>query len=508
MEKKYTSKNVPITSADLNRHYLVYLRKNINYADLPTQVLNHIKLGMPFVCARFDRSDLNFVNLGYCFPRIGSEKPTRFLFKRSIKDIGSVALPYKLDQILSKVPAEYSILLEELAGAISNVLLSSPFVYGTLLWQSISENSYVSKNSDFDFVLEIKSMEEACLADLIFNNFELKYDKIIDCEFKLISGIYVSRKELFAKTKSVLSKTKYDVKLVDRFVIYNNLVFAKQLSTKSIKTHSSETIALAACKALYSELICYPKPGLVSFIDSGSHRDMDYTNFVNSITSLYHFFKKMAEAVDAECSFYDLEIIGIQAENKIRKINKGLNTHNGAIFSLGILVAGTAMLLKKQVKLSADNIRNVILENWERDIELHCISKNTHGSIVKKKYNVGGLAKEAKNGFPALFNIALPAYILAYDKVNNKNRAMLHSFFEILKSLDDTNILYRSGKTGIDFVKQRAEDYLNSGSVFKKGWNEKALKIHKEFIKKQISPGGCADILACTVFISQVTDCL
>jgi triphosphoribosyl-dephospho-CoA synthase len=48
--------------------------------------------------------------------------------------------------------------------------------------------------------------------------------------------------------------------------------------------------AKIAVRALFDEVSLYPKPGLVSFVDSGAHKDMDGQLFLRSLFGLRHYF--------------------------------------------------------------------------------------------------------------------------------------------------------------------------------------------------------------------------
>ncbi|HEV7438797.1 MAG TPA: triphosphoribosyl-dephospho-CoA synthase, partial [Methylobacterium sp.] len=57
-----------------------------------------------------------------------------------------------------------------------------------------------------------------------------------------------------------------------------------------------EAIARLAVACLRLELETYPKPGLVSHVDSGSHADMDAGSFRASAAALEPFFADLARA--------------------------------------------------------------------------------------------------------------------------------------------------------------------------------------------------------------------
>lgn len=45
-------------------------------------------------------------------------------------------------------------------------------------------------------------------------------------------------------------------------------------------------LARTAMRALYFEVKAFPKPGLVSFVDSGAHSDMNGSDFMRSLINI------------------------------------------------------------------------------------------------------------------------------------------------------------------------------------------------------------------------------
>ncbi|HEY9028980.1 MAG TPA: triphosphoribosyl-dephospho-CoA synthase, partial [Burkholderiaceae bacterium] len=66
----------------------------------------------------------------------------------------------------------------------------------------------------------------------------------------------------------------------------------------------------AAVVSLYDELALEPKPGLVSFADTGSHDDMDAGTFLRSLFALRHFYGRIAAQGAASAAFAPLEALG------------------------------------------------------------------------------------------------------------------------------------------------------------------------------------------------------
>ena len=95
------------------------------------------------------------------------------------------------------------------------------------------------------------------------------------------------------------------------------------------RSFRSDTIARAAERALRLELETYPKPGLVSPIDSGSHADMDARTFRASNAAITPFFRDLATAGAEGAGMPVLRRIGLDAEAAMRAATGGVNTHRG-----------------------------------------------------------------------------------------------------------------------------------------------------------------------------------
>jgi triphosphoribosyl-dephospho-CoA synthetase len=101
----------------------------------------------------------------------------------------------------------------------------------------------------------------------------------------------------------------------------------------------AEMIAQKAAHALLQELAAWPKPGLVSHRDTGSHRDMDASMLQASIGVLQSFFADLARAGCEQADMDRLRAIGLKAEAAMLAATGGVNTHRGTIFGLGLLCA-------------------------------------------------------------------------------------------------------------------------------------------------------------------------
>jgi len=260
-------------------------------------------------------------------------------------------------------------------------------------------------------------------------------------------------------------------------------------------------VSLLAIKSLYKELSISYKPGLVSFIDSGSHKDMNAQTFLKSMFSLRSYFKKITLAgIDNE-DFKYLQTLGLEAEKRMFKATNGINTHKGAIFSFGITCASVGLLYNKNLPINALNISKIISQRWGKNILCNSDSSITNGLLVKKKYGYLGARYEAANGFPSVTNKALSHFKMCMDILNNEKMSLMQTLFVIMKNLDDTNVLHRGGIEGLNFVKNTSMEFLRNNGVFQLNYLQKVQNIHQQFILRNLSPGGSADLLALCYFI-------
>ena len=294
-------------------------------------------------------------------------------------------------------------------------------------------------------------------------------------------------------------------------------------------------IADLACQSLQEELDLTPKPGLVDQHDNGAHTDMDYELMKKSIRALRPYFDELALLgwnVDKPY-VYDVQTIGLRAENDMFTTTKGVNTHKGALFSLGLAVVGGAYLMRRKGKVEAHELQQFMMEMARQFPD----SKGTHGSEVTEKYHIDGVLAIARKGYPDLFDKWLP--FLKNEELRIKNEELANSvgsqsnessslvlhatLLYIMSMLDDTNVYYRRGEKGARMVKEEAGRWLNQACGIKDGESFSAKssqqtnspfsilhssleKMNKRFIAENISPGGSADMLALTLLVNSLVE--
>lgn len=270
-------------------------------------------------------------------------------------------------------------------------------------------------------------------------------------------------------------------------------------------------IGKTATESLIAEVSTTPKPGLVDKISNGAHKDMNYKTFTDSAKAISPYFFKMAElGYGWEYSLPELFLaireVGIKAENAMYTATNHVNTHKGLIFSAGIIAAAAAYVYSEigifDTDLIFDTCIKMTYEIIENDFEkIDCKNPKTNGEKLYLKHGDKGIRGEVQDGFPSVKNISLPA-LKYYMELNcNRNLSHIQVLMILIANITDTNVLARHNQETLNFVKETAKKFLNNGGIFSKDGLKSIWIMDDIFIKKNISSGGCADLLAITIMI-------
>jgi triphosphoribosyl-dephospho-CoA synthase len=293
---------------------------------------------------------------------------------------------------------------------------------------------------------------------------------------------------------------------------------APQLSTRSVRPARSaraaeqlrrsvvsELIADQAVLALLRELVAWPKPGLVSHVDSGSHTDMDAAMLQASAETLRPFFAELAKAAHGGTDMGCLRTIGLRAEAAMLAATGGVNTHRGAIFGLGLLcaAAGTvAEISTDGAAVTPVRLGNIVVRRWAAEISRGPIPLFSHGAAALRRYGAGGARAEAAGGFRSVYEVGWPALREGRAlQPDDPDAPLVQACFALIAAVCDTNLLHRGGAEGMRFASQAASSFLSQGGVGAPDWRARAAVVHAAFVARRLSPGGCADLLAMTLFV-------
>jgi triphosphoribosyl-dephospho-CoA synthase len=266
-----------------------------------------------------------------------------------------------------------------------------------------------------------------------------------------------------------------------------------------------DRLGRAAIASLYDELALEPKPGLVSFVDAGSHRDMDGATLLRSLFSLRHFFPRAAAQGAADPAFAPLQALGVEAEERMLHATGGVNTHRGAIFTLGLLCAAAGAACATGLPCNTENIRSTLVARWGSELARRATRpRESNGSRAARLHGVRSAADEAALGLPTLFDHVVPALRAARTAGASDACAKLHALFTAMATLDDTNLVHRGGLQGLRDVQARARDFLQDGGGLGGGAIDRARSLHAVFVARRLSPGGAADLLAAACWLERV----
>lgn len=285
-------------------------------------------------------------------------------------------------------------------------------------------------------------------------------------------------------------------------------------------------IAHLATQALQAELDTTPKPGLVDKDNNGAHRDMDYALMQRSIDTLHPYFVKLAllGCADALPTHTSIRDIGIEAEKAMLSATNGVNTHKGALFSMGLAVVAAAheereIAANEEQILKERNGGEDVLVSLQTTIKALAASfpdtNGTHGSkaklLSKGTTAIKGALDNAREGYEMLFAEWLPFYI---EHRKERDAYTLHkTLLRIMCDLDDTNVIYRTDLATAEEVKQEARALLDNFSKAHTAEDKEkriaaellALKdMDRHYTTRNISPGGAADMLSLTIFIGSI----
>ena len=258
-------------------------------------------------------------------------------------------------------------------------------------------------------------------------------------------------------------------------------------------------IGRLASLALFLELACYPKPGLVSFVDNGAHRDMDAQTLLASIDALSGYFPEIAEAGADHAPLAELRDLGRAAEIRMLTATQGVNTHRGAIFAIGLLCAAAGRRMAIGTAPDPVDIACDVGQLWGATLGTdRSAAPITHGQKVRHRYGANGARGEAAAGFPTIRRAVLPR-LETFRR--HPRAAASDALFASLAVLEDTNLLHRGGTEGLSFVRQEARQVLRLGGVRTGPGHRRAVALHKECIRRNLSPGGTADMLSAGLFL-------
>ncbi len=266
-------------------------------------------------------------------------------------------------------------------------------------------------------------------------------------------------------------------------------------------TSTPDVLADLAVRALVEEALLTPKPGLVDRRGPGAHDDLSLDLMLRSAGSLRQTFAGIASACEGARVDQDLRetlgAIGRDGEAAMLAATGGANAHRGAIWTLGLLVAGTALTDRE----AASEHITATAARIARLPDPRGIPRGTNGSKVRGRYSVVGARGEARSGFPRVVGVALPVLRAGRTEGRDGDAARLDALVGIMSVLDDTCLLHRGGWAGLRLAQRGAARVLEMGGVASPEGRRALAALERALLSRWLSPGGSADLLSAAIFL-------
>ncbi len=265
-------------------------------------------------------------------------------------------------------------------------------------------------------------------------------------------------------------------------------------------------------QALLYEVAATPKPGLVDGANNGAHRDMDIFTFIRSATALRPAFSEcflVGAKGHGESALLlpAIRSIGVAAEEEMLQATGGVNTHKGILFSMGILCAAAGVAYKKApgAPFDAERLCDIAAEITkgilENDFKNLAEKQNlTNGERLYLQYGTTGIRGEVAGGFQTVRRVSLPFVRSQWGK-SDTNSLLVEALIRLMAFSEDSNILGRHDMAMLSAVQEKARRILDKGTVLSAEGVESVRALDQWCIRKWVSPGGSADMLAVTVFL-------
>lgn len=280
-------------------------------------------------------------------------------------------------------------------------------------------------------------------------------------------------------------------------------------------------IARLAVRSLLTEAAVYPKPGLVTPLDNGSHADMNFQSFIDSAMALLPCFINCASIgmetleLGPEDVFGLLRVTGRQGEWEMVRATGGVNTHKGAVFLLGLLCAAAGRLAAQRrdltpraLALAASSFVRGIVERELGGLDPERC--RTAGERAFVRYGLEGPRGEAERGFPMTLRAAELLRGLEREQggaLPLRERAA-HVLIFILSENADCNLVSRGGLDAMLSVQAEARKTLLAGGMLTSSGRAGIAEMERSLVGRNLSPGGSADILAAALFLVDARSCV
>lgn len=283
------------------------------------------------------------------------------------------------------------------------------------------------------------------------------------------------------------------------------------LLREGLLSADAERVDALATRALLDELDATPKPGLVDRDNNGSHRDMSPETFEASAAALRGFWKSCfltgAETASLPpCRAFDrLRTLGREAEARMLAATAGVNTHKGAIFTLGTVCGAVGRLWRPEAPCrSPEAIARMCaaLGGEAAAADFAALDNGgvprTAGERLYLDLGLRGIRGELAAGLPAVRETGLPVLEACLREGMSRGGAGVTALLHLIARGEDTNMIKRGGFALAGEMSSLIREELREN---RRPTAARVRELDALFIRHGLSPGGCADLLAVSYFL-------
>ena len=282
----------------------------------------------------------------------------------------------------------------------------------------------------------------------------------------------------------------------------------RAILTDSLPEKDRERVDALATAALIDEVNTTPKPGLVDLNNNGSHRDMEPDTFYRSARALCGYWgdcfaigQRLRAEPPAVC-FAALRQRGLEAERAMLAATFGVNTHKGAIFTLGTICGAIGRLSPAEspcrdpehIAAEAAALCRDAVEADFAALRARGVPR-TAGERLYLEKGVAGIRGELAEGLPGVVKWGIPILDDCLAGGMSRNDAGITALLHLIARGTDSNMLARGGAEQTAWAAEEAKRLLPRPD------REAVISLDQAFISRNLSPGGCADLLAVSYFL-------
>jgi triphosphoribosyl-dephospho-CoA synthase len=204
---------------------------------------------------------------------------------------------------------------------------------------------------------------------------------------------------------------------------------------------------------------------------------------------------------DAHQLRHRIGAIGRAAEAAMMEATGGVNTHRGAIWALGLLVTAAA-----RIPAGADVNAIATGAGMLARIDDSGAPAQTgnKGEKACREHGVGGARGQARAGFPAVVEHALPMLRLSRARGDSEPHARVNALLAVMAGLDDTCLLARGGRRALQSTQEGARRVLALGGMGTPNGRRALHALEARMRALHVSPGGAADLLAASLLLDRI----